>query len=103
MAAEPPHPSLFATTRWTLVGVFWGLPQPWLKGTEAVPLPEGNRVEDPRLGDDHALPADSPLAAQQIGPEKAPPTDAAFPIQPEETAIIPDGETRDSKAWKQPK
>ena len=83
--------------------VFWNIQQPWMKGTEAVTLPEGNRMEDPRLGEDYGLPADSSLRPLGIGPEKIPAPRPAFAIQPEETAIIPDGETRDSNAWKQPK
>jgi parallel beta-helix repeat protein len=83
--------------------VFWSIQQPWMKGTEAVTLPEGNRMEDPRLGEDYGLPADSSLRPLGIGPEKIPAPLPAFAIQPEETAIIPDGETRDSNAWKQPK
>jgi parallel beta-helix repeat protein len=83
--------------------VFWSIQQPWMKGTEAITLPEGNRMEDPRLGEDYGLPADSPLRPLGIGPEKLPAPLPSFAIQPEETAIIPDGETRDSNVWKQPK
>ncbi|MEK7953472.1 pectinesterase family protein [Luteolibacter soli] len=82
--------------------VFWNTRQPWREGANAVPLPEGNHIEDPRLGNDHALPVDSPLPALGIGPEARSPN-VTFPIQPEEIAIIPDGDTRDSNAWKRPK
>ncbi|HEY1123857.1 MAG TPA: right-handed parallel beta-helix repeat-containing protein, partial [Haloferula sp.] len=81
--------------------VFWR--STWMRDKEVIALPEENRVDDPRLGKDLALPADSPLRALGIGPEKTPKPQTAFPIQPEETAIIPDGDTRDFKAWKQPK
>jgi serine/threonine protein kinase len=88
--------------------VFWDMTRPWERWTEKgpaeFPLPEGNRVEDPKLGGNtYALPAGSPLRAAGIGPEAIPETDSPFPIQPEETAIIPDGDTRDFNAWKRPK
>ena len=82
--------------------VFWGMPQPWKRAEEMVPLPEGNRIEDPQL-EQLWLRTDSPLPALGIGPETRPSPNATFPDQPEETAIIPDGDTRDSNAWKRPR
>ncbi|MEO5914652.1 MAG: protein kinase [Luteolibacter sp.] len=87
--------------------VFWNAGTPWTRwrlgkdpAQEAVELPEGNAVEDPSFGEGYVLPNDSPLPGRKIGPEKVLSFEGPYPIQPEETAIIPDGETRDSKAWK---
>jgi hypothetical protein len=82
--------------------VFWKVDQPHQRGfpVEAVPLPEGNRVEDPGLGGNYELPEGSKLRDQQIGPEVNPVVESAFPVQPEEKAIIPDAESRDFKLWK---
>ena len=87
--------------------VFWDMTRPWERWTEkgpvAFPLPEGNRIEDPGLGKDFALPAGSPLPGLGIGPETPPPSAATFPTQPEEAAIVPDGDTRNAKGWKRPR
>jgi len=87
--------------------VFWGMTRPWERWTEtgraSVKLPEGNRMEDPKLGPSHTLPSNSPLRAAGIGPETSPLYHTSFPIQLEEKTIIPDGDTRDPKSWKRPR
>lgn len=60
----------------------------WNNGTavqidgEARPVPEGNQSAEPKL-DEAKLAVDGP-----------------WPVQPEETAMIPDGETREFSKWK---
>jgi hypothetical protein len=84
--------------------VFWKVAVPYQRGfqpAETLPLPEGNRTEeDPMLGAGYGLPADSKLRDEQIGPEVNPVFESPFPLQPEEKAIIPDGESRDFNGWK---
>ena len=83
--------------------VFWKVAEPYLRWgqpPETLPLPEGNRTEDPMLDGNYGLPADSRLRDEQIGPEVNPVFESPFPLQPEERAIIPDGESRDFGLWK---
>ncbi|MCW1912045.1 protein kinase [Luteolibacter sp. GHJ8] len=82
--------------------VFWKVGQPHQRGypAEAVALPEGNRVEDPGLGAGYILPEGSKLREEQIGPEVNPVGLSPYPIQPEEKAIMPEGDSRDSRLWK---
>jgi tRNA A-37 threonylcarbamoyl transferase component Bud32 len=81
--------------------VFWNVAVPYGRAAaEVLPLPESNRSEDPRLEEGYSLPADSPLRDEQIGPETNPVFESPFPLQPEEKAIIPDGESRDFSLWK---
>jgi hypothetical protein len=76
-----------------------------------VPVPlmtfPGNREADPGLRDaasgDFAL---LPDGAARNGDAGAPVTlqpTSPWPLQPEEQAIIPTGDTRDSRAWKRPR
>jgi hypothetical protein len=51
---------------------------------------------------DFSLRADSPARAQGIGAGDLLPFDSPWPLQPEELAIIPKGDTRDSRQWRQP-
>ncbi|MCW1922531.1 protein kinase [Luteolibacter arcticus] len=83
--------------------IFWGMASPWMRGTEVVTLPKGNRIYDPQLDQGLSLPAGSPFLAEGIGPEKPPEPRTTFPDQPEELAIIPAGESRDFNAWRRPK
>jgi hypothetical protein len=83
--------------------VFWKVAVPYQRcgePAETLPLPEGNRTEDPMLGANYGLPADSKLRDGQIGPEVNPVFESPYPIQPEEQAIMPDSESRDFKLWK---
>jgi serine/threonine protein kinase len=104
---QPVHGTIEYGSALVAQNVFWDMTRPWERWTEkgpvAFPLPEGNRIEDPGLGKDFALPAGSPLPGLGIGPETPPPSAANFPIQPEETAIVPDGDTRNAKGWKRPR
>jgi predicted Ser/Thr protein kinase len=85
--------------------VFWKVAVPYQRGyqtpAEVLPLPEGNRTtEDPMLEADYGLSPNSKLRDEQIGPEVNPVFESPFPLQPEEEAIIPEGESRDFKLWK---
>jgi hypothetical protein len=74
------------------------------EGQAAKPLPPGNQsADDPKVGDaanNFRLAADSP--ARKAGAGAADPIAFAspFPIQPEETLIIPDSDTRNYSQWK---
>lgn len=76
--------------------------------TEDVLLDEklGNIEADPLFADllrkNFSLKKDSPARRRRIGVAKALTLTGDYPIQPEETAIIPDGDTRDSRKWKIP-
>lgn len=49
---------------------------------------------------DFSLNGDSPVRELGIGAANLIPLESPWPIQPEETAIIPDGDTRDYNKWK---
>jgi hypothetical protein len=73
------------------------------EGKAARPLPPGNRTADPKVGDaanNFRLAADSPAREANAGAADPIALASPFAIQPEETAIIPDTETRDSSRWK---
>jgi hypothetical protein len=53
-------------------------------------------------GDDFSLSADSPARRDGIGAADCLTLKSPWALQPEEEAIIPDGTTRDSNAWKDP-
>lgn len=61
---------------------------------------------DPRFRNaavgDFGLAADSPARAAGIGVADPIPFKSPWPLLPEEKAIIPDGDTRDSRQWKKP-
>jgi len=63
-------------------------------------------LADPRFagvdGGDFALAPDSPARRADVGAVDPPPMKSPWALRPEELAIIPDGETRDSEAWRQP-
>jgi len=48
------------------------------------------------------LKADSPARPKGIGVADLVPFESPRPLQPEELAIIPQGETRDSRQWRDP-
>jgi len=50
---------------------------------------------------DFPLRADSPARPKGIGAVSLIPVDSPWPLQPEELAIIPKGDTRDSRQWRQ--
>jgi parallel beta-helix repeat protein len=52
---------------------------------------------------DFSLKTDASAREDRIGAADLIAFDSHWPLQPEELAIIPDGETRDSRAWKRPK
>jgi hypothetical protein len=73
------------------------------EGQGAKPLPPGNRTADPEVGDagnNFRLAADSPARAANAGAADPIALASPFAIQPEETAIVPDSETRDYSRWK---
>ena len=53
-------------------------------------------------GGDFSLPAESDAAKAGVGAPTALRPSSPWPLQPEEKAIIPDGNTRDSRQWKRP-
>ena len=68
-------------------------------------LPGDRSIEaDPRFVDanagDYALAVDSPVRQWRAGAAEPLAITSPWPLQPEEKAIIPDGPTRDSRAWK---
>lgn len=84
--------------------VFWDNRQDYVMLQEEKPLPAGNDEVEPKFvapeKGDFALGPDSP--ARKIGAGAADPIPLAspFPIQAGETAMIPDGESRDFSQWK---
>jgi beta-lactamase regulating signal transducer with metallopeptidase domain len=84
--------------------VFFGNKQEVQIANETKPLPEGNVVADPLFAapekGDFTLAADSPARKLGAGSVTAVGVASPFPITPEETAIIPDGATRDYDKWK---
>ncbi len=72
-------------------------------GEAAKPLPPGNLSVDPKIagaGDNFRLAADSPARLARAGATDPIAFASPFPIQPEETSIIPDRDTRDYSKWK---
>ncbi len=68
----------------------------------------GNVELDPGFRDsavgDFSLPLQTPAAATAgIGAPRALQPNSPFPLQPEESAIIPESDTRDSRQWKRPR
>lgn len=68
----------------------------------------GNVELDPGFRDsavgDFSLPPQTPAAAAAgIGAPRALQPNSPFPLQPEESAIIPETDTRDSRQWKRPR
>jgi hypothetical protein len=82
---------------------FFGNPIELQVDRDAKPLPPDNRTADPRVGraeDGFRLTADSPARKANAGAADPIALASPFALQPEETAIIPDSETRDSSKWK---
>jgi parallel beta-helix repeat protein len=74
-------------------------------GEVAKPLPPGNQSADPKVADasdNFRLAADSPARLANAGAADPIAFASPFPIQPEETSIIPDLDTRDYSKWKKP-
>jgi beta-lactamase regulating signal transducer with metallopeptidase domain/nitrous oxidase accessory protein NosD len=72
-------------------------------GDAAKSLPPGNQSADPKVagaGDNFRLAADSPARLANAGSADPVVFASPFPIQPEETLIIPDLDTRDYSKWK---
>jgi hypothetical protein len=72
-------------------------------GQTEKPLPPGNRTDDPKVSgaaNHFRLAADSPARQANAGAADPTPFTIPFAIQPEETWIIPDAETRSSSRWK---
>ncbi len=82
----------------------------WWRNADAkrtIPLDEkAGAVADPQFADptakDFSLPADSPARQKGIGAAGLIPFESPWPLQPEELAIIPKGDTRDSRQWREP-
>ena len=78
------------------------------RSQENIPLGEkqGNIEADPLFADllrkNFSLKPDSAARRAGIGVADALTVIGAYPVQPEEIAIIPDGDTRDSRKWKLP-
>ena len=72
-------------------------------GEVAKPLPPGNQSADPKVagaGDNFRLAADSPARLANAGAVDPIALASPFAIQPEETSIIPELDTRDFSKWK---
>ena len=85
---------------------FWNNKQDMEKSQKAAPAPPGSGSGDPHFTNsgqhDYSLVADSPARAVGVGATMAVPAASGWPIQPEETAIIPSSDTRDWNQWKKP-
>ena len=72
----------------------------------AIDKQAGNVEMDPMFVDaahnDFSLMSDSPARRLEIGVAEPIGFESPWPIQPEEAAIIPDGQTRDYRKWKTP-
>ncbi len=92
--------------------VFWSNEQAIRRGggaviAQAAALDEKAGVSiDPRFAApdarDFSLKADSPARLKGIGAADPIPFAGPWPLQPEESAIIPRGDTRDSRQWRDP-
>jgi parallel beta-helix repeat protein len=86
-----------------LANFFFDNPKQFQEGEVAKPLPAGNQSADPKVagaGDNFRLAADSPARLANAGAADPIAFASPFPIQPEETSIIPDLDTRDYSKWK---
>ncbi|HKI17836.1 MAG TPA: M56 family metallopeptidase [Isosphaeraceae bacterium] len=84
---------------------FFENPRQVQDGEVAKPLPPGNQSADPKVagaGDNFRLAADSSARLANTGAADPIAFGSPFPIQPEETSIIPDLDTRDYSKWKKP-
>ena len=82
------------------------------KGAKSVDLvidvigKDKNREGDPGFRDpgnrDFSLAPQSPGRKESVGASAPPSLESPWPLQPEEAAIIPDTDTRDSRLWKTP-
>jgi len=82
---------------------FFENPEQILEGKDAWLLPPDSRSDDPKVagpGDSFRLAADSPARLAKAGAADPVVFASPFPIQPEETSIIPDRDTRDFSKWK---
>jgi hypothetical protein len=83
--------------------VFFENPTQVQEGEVAKPSPPSNQSVDPKVagaGDNFRLAADSPARLASAGAADPIAFASPFPIQPEETSIIPDRDTRDYSKWK---
>jgi len=101
-----------------LDNLFWNNATNWVRAThmdtngvwrsEAVELGDvtQSRIADPQFADatqfDFKLSSDSLPCRDGIGAADPIPFASPWPIQPEELAIIPDGDSRDARQWKRP-
>jgi parallel beta-helix repeat protein len=69
---------------------------------KTVPLPAGNSSADPKFADAAKLDFSLAAGAPVVGAAKMLPMASPWPLQPEETAMIPAGDTRDYSKWKKP-
>lgn len=84
---------------------FFENPKQVQEGEVAKPLPPGNQSADPKLantGENFRLAADSPARLAKAGAADPISFASPFPIQPGETSIIPNRDTRDYSQWKKP-
>ncbi len=86
-----------------LANFFFENPRQVQDGEVGKPLPPGNQSSDPKVAgasDNFRLAADSPARLANAGAADPIAFASPFPIQPEETSIIPDLDTRDYSKWK---
>jgi Periplasmic copper-binding protein (NosD) len=82
---------------------FFNNPREMQDGLAAKPLPSNNRLADPKVGDsanDFRMAVDSPARQANAGAADPIAFASPFAIQPGETSMIPDSDSRDSTKWK---
>lgn len=84
--------------------VFWQNGTALRHGEQPANLPAGNETRDPKFADVAARDFTRAVGGEHAdaGAADVIPAASPWPIQPGEQAIIPEGETRDFKAWKKP-
>jgi parallel beta-helix repeat protein len=84
--------------------VFWENPQDFQMLGKPAELPPGNEKAAVTFTSmerrDFALAADSPAGKAGAGAVKPVPFASPFPVQPQEIAMMPDGDTREFDKWK---
>ena len=101
--ATPPDlgkPALRGNLYWQNTTIHSGM-SPDLEGSETGSLSQDPGFKDPAAMN-FTLAEHSAARAAGLGVSGDVPTTVRFPLQPEESAMIPDGKTRDSKQWKRP-
>lgn len=84
---------------------FWRNDQAMQKAQKAEPAPAGSATQDPQIDNtvaDYSLLPDSPARKAGVGADEIASSSDHWPIQKEETAMIPTSDSRDYNLWKKP-